>query len=405
MESVIVVGGGLAGLRAVEALRSQGYTGNLTLVGAEVHEPYDRPPLSKSVLTGESTDTALPADWEHLRCALRLGERAEALRLHGDRPGGILETTAGALEFDGLVVATGGTPIRLPGEGPQHVVRTVDDVRGLRDSLREGARLVIVGAGWIGAEVATVAAGKGCRVTVLEAADTPLAGAIGPELGELTARWYAEAGVELRCGVKVASVDRGGLLLVGGEFVAADAVVTGIGVRPETDWLADSGLDVGRGVVVDASLRTSRPEVVAAGDCAAWWSDRYGRRLLVEHWDTALNAPAVAASSLLGQDAVYDPVPYFWSEQFGRMVQYAGHHPAAERMVFRGSPDGPDWAVLWLSGDRLVALLTVDRPRDMVQGRRLIENATALDTDLAVDPGVALRNAVRRGTGPGTGSA
>ncbi|MDG4861333.1 oxidoreductase C-terminal domain-containing protein, partial [Streptomyces sp. T-3] len=208
-----------------------------------------------------------------------------------------------------------------------------------------------------------------------------------------TAGWYAEAGIDLRCGVRVASVEHGGVALTDGEFVPSDAVVTGVGARPEVGWLAGSGLPVERGVVVDSSLRSVRPEIVAVGDCAAWWSRRYGRRLLVEHWDSALNAPSVAASSLLGQDAAYDPVPYFWSEQFGRTVQYAGHHAAADRMLLRRPPGERGWSALWLSGDRLEAVLTVDRPRDMVQGRRLVTGAAALDIALLSDPDVPLRDA------------
>ncbi|MET7679222.1 FAD-dependent oxidoreductase [Streptomyces sp. NPDC005423] len=402
MDHVIVVGAGLAGLRAAEALRSRGYEGALTLVGAEDRPPYDRPPLSKAVLTGESDDTALPADWERLRCALLLGTRAEALRLCDDRPGGTLRTSTGPLSFDGLVIATGAVPVRLPGEGPQHVLRTLDDALRLRGALRAGARVAIVGAGWIGAEVASVAAGLGSRVTVLEAAGAPLAGSLGPALGAATADWYTAAGVRLRCGIRVDSVDVGGLTLSGGEFVPADVVLSGVGVRPDTGWLAGSGLDAGGGVLVDDRLRTARPEVVAAGDCAAWWSRRYGRRLRAEHWDTALNAPDVAAATLLGQDASYDPVPYVWSEQFGRMVQYAGHHTGAERLVLRGSPDTAAWTALWLAGDRLAALLTVDRPRDMAQGRRLIGRAAPLDPGLAADPGTALSDALRTPAAPST---
>ncbi len=396
MKRVIVVGGGLAGLRSAEALRERGYQGELTLVGAEAHEPYDRPPLTKAVLTGDIDDTTLAVDWERLSCGLRLGQRAQALRFHPDRPGGVVQTTAGPLDFDGLVIATGAAAIRLPGEGPQHVVRTVEDARGLRASLREGAQVLVVGAGWIGAEVATVAAGMGCRVTVLEAGAAPLVAVIGPELGALTASWYAEAGVELQFGVRVASVDHGGATLADGRFLAADVVVVGIGARPEVGWLAGSGLEVERGVVVDSSLRTSRPEAVAVGDCAAWWSERYGCRLLVEHWETALKAPQVAAGTLLGRrPEVYDPAPYFWSEQFGRTVQYAGHHVAADQMVFRCSPDSSSWTALWFSGERLQAVLAVDRPRDLSQGRRLITDSVALDIGLVSDPQVPLREAVR----------
>jgi 3-phenylpropionate/trans-cinnamate dioxygenase ferredoxin reductase subunit len=404
MQRVIVVGGGLAGVRAVEALRSRGYEGELTLVSAERHRPYDRPPLSKAVLAGDSDDTTVDADWDALRCALLLGERATGLRLDAPGRGGVVASTAGDLPFDGLVIATGAAPITLPGDGRQHVLRTIEDSRDLRSRLTPGARIVIVGAGWIGAEVATTAAKKGCRVTVVEAADTPLANAVGPEVGALTAPWYAEAGVELRTGVKVAEVRDDGLVLAGGGRIDADEVVVGVGVRPVLDWLEGSGLLLERGVVTDGSFRaytgeeepgSLRPDVVAAGDCAAWWSERYGRRLLVEHWDTALNAPEVAAAALLGQDAVYDAAPYFWSEQFGRMVQYAGNHAVSERLVHRGDPSGRTWAVAWLTGDRLDAILTVGRPRDLVQARRVIAAGTPVDPEAIADPDVPVRQAVR----------
>ncbi|HEY8479288.1 MAG TPA: FAD-dependent oxidoreductase [Spirillospora sp.] len=408
MQRVIVVGGGLAGARAAEALRSKGYEGALTMLSAERHRPYDRPPLSKAVLAGDSDDTTVDTDWDALRCDLLLGERATGLRLDAPGRGGVVASTAGDLPFDGLVIATGATPITLPGDGRQHVLRTIDDARELRSLLTAGTRVVIVGAGWIGAEVATAAAAKGCAVTVVEAADTPLAAAIGPEAGALTAPWYAEAGVELRTGVKVAEVRDGGLALAGGGVIDADVVVTGIGVRPEVGWLAGSGLLVERGVVTDGSFRalqdeqggdgsgSARPDVVAVGDCAFWWSARYGRRLLVEHWDTALNAPEVAAAALLGQDAVYDAVPYFWSEQFGRMVQYAGSHAASERLVRRGDPADRAWALVWLTGDRLDAILTVNRPRDLVQARRVIAAGTPVDPDAVADPATPVRQAVRR---------
>lgn len=408
MDRAIVVGGGLAGVRAVEALRGKGYDGDLTLLSAERHRPYDRPPLSKAVLAGDFDDTTVNADWDALRCDLRLGERATGLRLNAPGAGGVVASTAGDLPFDGLVIATGATPITLPGHGPQHVLRTVGESRDLRGRLVEGARIVIVGAGWIGAEVATTAAKKGCRVTVVEAAGTPLANAIGPEVGALTAPWYAEAGVELRTGVKVMAVEDGGLTLAGSPGrIEADVVVAGIGVRPELGWLQDAGLLLERGVVTDGSFRVydqggepgsqgaPRPDVVAVGDCAAWWSRRYGRRLLTEHWDTALNAPEVAAASLLGQDAVYDAAPYFWSEQFGRMVQYAGDHAASERLVHRGDPSGRKWAAVWLTGDRLDAILTVDAPRDLVQARRVIAAGTPVDPETITDPGVPVRDAVR----------
>ncbi|MGW5160182.1 NAD(P)/FAD-dependent oxidoreductase [Nonomuraea wenchangensis] len=386
MDHVVVVGAGLAGVRTVEALRGRGFGGRITLVGRERHRPYDRPPLTKSVLLGESDTTFVDADLAALRVAFRPGVSATVLR-----PGAV-ETTEGELRYDGLVIATGADPVLLPGDGPQHVLRTLDDAHELRAALVPGARVVVAGAGWVGAEVATAARRAGCAVTVVEAGPAPLAAAVGEEIGARTERWYD--GIDLRLGAMVHSVEEGGVELVGGEFVDAHVVVAGIGVRPAVQWLADADLDLHNGVVVDEHLRASLPGTVAVGDCAAWWSRRFQDRLRVEHWDTALNAPEVAAASLLGEDAVYDPVPYFWSEQFGHMVQYAGHHPAGERLLYRGGPEGK-WSAVWLRGDdTLAAVFAVDRPRDLVQGRRIIGAGSRLDAERLVDPDVPLRDCV-----------
>src|SRR5262250_1479789 len=322
---VVIAGAGLAGLRTAEELRARDYRGGITMIGAERRPPYDRPPLTKKFMTGEIDDTSLRADLTALGVDLRLGETATGLR---DR---VLGTDRAEYGFDALVIATGATPVRLPGPGPQRVLRTFDHAASLRSALRPGLKLAVVGAGWIGAELATSAARQGCRVTVVEAAPAPLAGALGAEAGARTVPWYAAAGVELRLGQPVESVEPGGLALPGGGWLAADEIVTAVGVRPEVSWLAGSGVLLDNGVAVDEGLRASVPGVYAAGDCAAFTSRRYRRRLRVEHWDNALHAPAVVAANVLGGDEVYDPVPYFWSEQFGRMVQYAGHHTAADQ--------------------------------------------------------------------------
>jgi 3-phenylpropionate/trans-cinnamate dioxygenase ferredoxin reductase component len=389
VRSVVVAGAGLAGLRTAEELRSAGYQGDVVLIGAESRPPYDRPPLSKQFMRGEVEDTTLRADLSSLGLRLRLGERAERLA------DGELVTDGGTYPFDRLVIATGARPVRLPGDGTQRFLRTADDARALRALLVPGARLAIVGAGWIGAELATAAAARGCRVSVIEAADAPLAAAVGEQVGALTMPWYAEAGVDLRLGHAVGSVHEGGLALADGGWLAADVIVTAVGVRPDVGWLESSGVELANGVVVDDQLRASLANVYAVGDCAAFWSDRFGRRLRPEHWDVALRAPAVAAANVLGGAQRYDPVPYFWSEQFGRMLQYVGDHRGADRLVRRGRSGGSAWGACWLAGERLVAYLAVGLPREIAQARRLIESAFPVDPARLGDPGQPLRDAAR----------
>jgi 3-phenylpropionate/trans-cinnamate dioxygenase ferredoxin reductase component len=387
-ERIVVAGAGLAGLRTIEELRAAGYAGAVTLVGAEPRPPYDRPPLSKRLMLGEIDDTTLRDDLDTLDVELCLGQAATGL------DDGVLRAGRAEHRFDRLVLATGATPLGLPGGGRQRFLRTMDDALALRALLRPGLRLAIVGAGWIGAELATAASAGGCEVTVLEAAPAPLAAALGEQLGALTAPWYAEAGVELRLGQQVASVEPGGLALAGGGWLPADEIVTAVGVRPEIGWLDGSGIGIDNGVAADEQLRTSLPGVFAVGDCMAFWSLRYQRRLRFEHWDVALRAPAVAAVNLLGGTDTYDPVPYFWSEQFGRMVQYIGFHGAADQMLLRGDPAARQWSVCWLAGDQLVALLAVNSPRDLAQGRRAIQAAATVDTARLRDPQAPLRDAV-----------
>jgi 3-phenylpropionate/trans-cinnamate dioxygenase ferredoxin reductase component len=386
---IVIAGAGLAGLRTVEELRARDFAGSITLIGAESRSPYDRPPLSKKVLIeADPPDPSLKADFAALGVEFRSATVATPADL------GILDN--GDVR-DGVraVIATGAQPVALPGPGPQRFLRTYDDALALRSVLEPGTRLAIVGAGWIGAELATAAAGHGCKVTVLEAGTAPLAAAITEQIGALTVPWYEEAGVELRTGVMVESVQAGGLALRGGEWLAADEVVTAIGVRPAVQWLADSGVIMDNGVAVDAGLRASLPGVFAVGDCASFESSRFGRRLRFEHWDIALHAPEVVAANVLGGDEVYDPVPYFWSEQFGRMVQYAGYHGDAARLIWRGDPaTDQKWAACWLTAaGRLTAIVTVDRQRDLVQARRVIEAGGAVDPGRLADPGVPVKDA------------
>ncbi|GAA4814511.1 FAD-dependent oxidoreductase [Streptomyces ziwulingensis] len=396
---VVVVGAGMAGVQTAVALREQGFAGSVTLIGAEPHQPYDRPPLSKAILLGTAEGSAFDVDFEALAIEIRLG--CEAL---GVRPGDhVLETSAGAVPYDVLVLATGAGPVRLPGtEGIPgvHLLRTLDDAARLRPVLARQHEVVVVGAGWIGAEFATAAREAGCAVTVVEAADRPLAGALPAEVAAPMSDWYAEAGAVLRTHARVARVEPGAIVLDDGTRVPAGAVVVGIGARPATAWLTGSGIGLGAHgeVLADAGLRTSAPDVYAVGDCASFPSGRYGERLLVHHWDNALQGPRTVAANIVGAATgeapeVYDPVPYFWSEQFGRFIQYAGHHPAADTTLWRGDPSGPAWTVCWLHEDRLVALLAVGRPRDLAQGRRLIAAGTRMDPRLLTDPARPLKAA------------
>jgi 3-phenylpropionate/trans-cinnamate dioxygenase ferredoxin reductase subunit len=387
VKRIVVVGGGLAGARSAQELRAQGFAGEVVLLSAERHLPYDRPPLSKAVLLGHADDSRLDVPWESLALDLRLGTTATALRP------GVVETDGGEVPYDGLLLATGARP-RLPPtmEGPRtHVLRTLDDSLRLRAALVPGARVVVVGAGWVGAEVATAAAAAGCACTVVEATTAPLSGAVG-EVGALTVPWYAALGIELRLATAVEVVEPDGVALVGGERLPADVVVVGIGAVPDTEWLVSSGLEIDSGVVVDEHLAASWPGVVAAGDCAAWWSQRFGRRLRVEHWDDALHAPTTAVATLLGTPAVHDPVPYFWSEQLGHRVQHVGVAVPGSVRVHRGSPDDAEgFSVAWLWAERLVALLAVDRPRDLAQARRRIADGSPVDAARIADPAVPLK--------------
>ncbi|OKK08332.1 oxidoreductase [Streptomyces sp. CB03234] len=394
---VVIVGAGMAGVQTAVALREQGFTGPVLLIGAEPHQPYDRPPLSKAVLLGTAEGSAFDVDFEALGIELRLGVEVTALR-PGARE---VDTEAGPVPYDVLVVATGAQPIALPGsEGVRgvHLLRTLDDAERLRPVLAEKHDVVVVGAGWIGAEFTTAALEAGCAVTVVEAAARPLAGALPAEVAAPMAEWYEESGAKLLTHARVGHVEPGEVALEDGRLLPAGAVVVGIGARPATAWLAGSGVELGPegAIVADDHLRTSAPDVYAVGDCASFPSARYGERLMVHHWDNALQGPRTVAAAVVGEaPRPYDPVPYFWSEQFGRFVQYAGHHPAADAMVWRGDPVGAAWSVAWLRGDALVALLAVGRPRDLAQGRKLIESGAPLDPGLVADPSVPLKSAAR----------
>ncbi|MFE0748909.1 NAD(P)/FAD-dependent oxidoreductase [Gordonia sp. NPDC058843] len=382
---VLVVGGGIGGGRTCAALRSEGFTGRVTLVGGEDHDPYDRPPLSKSCLT-ESADPGLGLDFDDLEVTVRRGVWATGL----DRDAKTVATTAGDIGYDTVVLATGSTPVRLPGPGGQLTLRTREDAEKLAAVLRPGARLVIVGAGWIGAEVATAAVGMGCSVICVEAGDGPHVGPFGADVSlRLAALWE---GVDLRLRTGVAEVEVAGVRLTDGTLLAADAVVVGIGSRADVGWLTEAGLDVDRfGVCVDSRRRTNDPAVYAIGDVASRWSNRLSQRVHTGHWDEAAVGGAVVARSIMHCHKGTDDIPYFWSDQFGRKIQYVGQHRRDDRLIVREHPTTDRWGAVWLDSEgRITAHLSVGFPRAMIQARAAIANGHRVDggnlTDLTTPP-------------------
>jgi NADPH-dependent 2,4-dienoyl-CoA reductase/sulfur reductase-like enzyme len=381
-DRVVVVGASLAGLRAVEALRRDGFAGPLTLVGAESHRPYDRPPLSKQVLLGEWDESRVffrqKDGYDALDLELRLGCPAVAL----DAEARELHLADGVrLGYGGLVIATGGAPRKLPGPGLAgvHVLRSLDDARAVRQALLQRPRVAIVGAGFIGLEVAAACRKLGLPVTVVETLPVPLAGVLGLQMGERVAELHREAGVELRCGVAVQAL-RGesqvtGLVLSDGSEVAAELVVVGIGVRPCTEWLESSGLALDNGVLCDERCAASLPDVVAAGDVARWHNPLFGETMRVEHWTHAVEQANAAVARLLRGPAVepFAPVPYFWSDQYDVKLQFAGRVRADDELqVVVGQLSDRKFVALYGRAGRLTGVLGFNAPAQVMQFRRKI---------------------------------
>ena len=393
-EAITVIGASLAGLRAVETLRSDGFDGRITLVGDEPHQPYDRPPLSKQVLAGDwepdRIHLAAPDRLADLQVDLRLGQRATGLDLeaHTVEVDGVTE------KFDGLLIATGAQCRALPGTGHLagvHTLRTLDDCLAIRAALEAvPRRLVVVGAGFIGSEVASVAVDRGVEVTMVEALPVPLVRVLGAEIGTTMADLHRSHGVDLRCGVGVVELvgeDRvRAAMLDDGSVVEADMVVVGIGVVPNTDWLESSGLDLDDGVCCDVTCLAA-PDVTAAGDVARWTHPRYGRSVRVEHWDNAVEQGIHAARRLLQTDeeaTAYAPVPWFWSDQYDRKIQVAGlTHPDDEVRMVTGSPEEGRFTALYGSGGRFNAVFGMNRPRQVMQFKSLIDQEATWEEALA----------------------
>lgn len=380
---LVVVGASLAGLRAVESARRAGFSGAITLVGTEEHLPYDRPPLSKEFLTSEDL---LPAPTlrdltvlrDELHIDLRLGVAATGL----DTTERTVWVGTDPLSYTGLVLATGATPRTLPGSehlAGVHTLRNIDDARKIRAALDAGARTVVVGAGFIGSEIASSARQRGSTVTVVEAMSTPLARPVGEQMGAVLAGLHERHGTTLRCGVGVEAIEGAirveAVRLVDGTRIDADLVVVGIGVAPTIDWLATSGLELGNGVECDKTLQTSAPGVYAAGDLASWPNPVFDTRMRLEHWTIAAEQGGVAGRHAIDPTAAtaYSTVPYFWSDWYGKRIQFVGIAAAADEVkVVAGDVEGDTFLALYRRGDRLIGVLGLEQRSQVMKYRVMI---------------------------------
>ena len=395
-ESFVVVGAGLAGAKAAETLREEGFDGRLTLIGDEPERPYERPPLSKEHLRGETDEApyvheASFYDDNHIELltstrvtGIELGLRE--LLLEGDR----------RLGYDRLLLATGSVPRRLDVPGGKldgiHYLRTLADSERIGALIETGRRLVVVGSGWIGAEIAASARQKGCEVTMIEMASLPLERVLGPEVGQIYLNLHRDHGVEFLPETTVerfegeGSVER--VVTRDGAVIDTDFVVVGIGVAPRTGLVETAGLKIDNGVVVDEHLETSAPGVFAAGDVANAWHPFYGHKLRVEHWANALNQGPVAAKSMLGQDASYDEIPYFFSDQYDAGMEYSGYATEWDEVVFRGDVAAREFIAFWLKDEQVVAGLNMnvwdvsEEIRDLIRSRRRVASRELTNGDV-----------------------
>ena len=394
LRRIAIVGASLAGLRAAETLRARGFDGALTLIGDEPHRPYDRPPLSKQVLQGtvepEQTFFRKKDGYDALALEMRLGVRATALDLRDRR---VTLDDGTFADYDRLIIATGARARTLPGLASRpnvFVLRSLDDAVALRQELTTASRVAIVGAGFIGLEVAASCRARGLHVTVIEALAIPLAPILTPELCEMVAATHRDHGVDLRTGVTVTNVVGdsrvAGVVLSDGSQVSADVVVVGIGVIPNTEWLQSAGLTLDNGILCDGSGQAA-PGVYAAGDVARVANEWHGDSPRIEHWTNAVEQAVHAAENALagsGASASFSSVPYFWSDQYDRKIQFAGDARRHDEMVIvDGSLAERRLTTIFRRGERLVACLTVNQPRALIKYRKLLAARTSWEAALS----------------------
>jgi 3-phenylpropionate/trans-cinnamate dioxygenase ferredoxin reductase component len=401
-QTYVVVGASLAGAKAAETLREEGYAGRLVLIGAEDERPYERPPLSKGYLAGTTEREKIyvhEAEWYHKNgVELRLGTRVVAF----DRAAGEVALDGGErIAYDRLLLTTGSSPRRLGVTGADlpgvHYLRDVHDSDRLRAAIEGGGRVVVIGGGWIGLETAAAARGYGADVVLVEPEPLPLRRVLGDEMAAVFAALHRDHGVDLRLGTGVEQL-RGGadgvaeVVTSTGSVLPADVVIVGVGIRPNVELAAGAGLDVDDGILVDQALRTSDGRVWAAGDVANAYSPLFGRRLRVEHWANALNGGPAAARSMLRQEVVYDRVPYFFTDQYDLGMEYSGFAAPGDydEVVVRGDRDAREFVAFWLRSERVLAGMNVNvwDVTDPIQA--LVRAGTPVDTTRLADPDVPL---------------
>ncbi len=393
----IIVGAGLAGAKAAQALRKEGHEGPITLIGAEPSAPYNRPPLSKDYLNGtvdRSSINVHPDGWYVDKdIDLRLDTRVSDLDVDRHR---VILATGEHLDYEKLLLTTGSRVRRLnlPGADLDGVLylRTVGDSDRIHQALATASRIVIIGAGWVGLEIAAAARMAGVAVTMLEMAQLPLLAVLGQTIAQHFAALHVSHGVDLRCEVQPAAITGlngrvTGVDLADGTHLEADAVVVGVGVTPRTELAQNAGLDVDNGILVDASLRTSHPDVFAAGDVANAWHPLLDRRVRVEHWTNASWQPRVAAQAMLGADVTYDRLPHFFSDQYDMSMEYTGYVGRAEydQVVVRGNPADQAYLAFWLRDSRAVAGMSVNMPRASRDITALVRSQKPIRADELAD--------------------